>query len=37
MALATGASFGLRQLYTDADEVLFQAARPILLTACRRC
>jgi hypothetical protein len=26
-----GASFGLRQLYTDADEVLFQAARPILL------
>jgi hypothetical protein len=29
--LATGASFGLRELYTDADEVLFQAARPILL------
>jgi hypothetical protein len=29
--LATGASFGLRQLYTDADEVLFQAARPIVL------
>src|SRR5260221_8143229 len=29
--LATGASFALRQLYTDADEVLFQAARPILL------
>src|SRR6516225_2500720 len=29
--LAAGASFGLRQLYTDADEVLFQAARPILL------
>jgi hypothetical protein len=29
--LATGASFGLRQLYTDADEVLFRAARPILL------
>jgi hypothetical protein len=29
--LATGASFGLRQLFTDADEVLFQAARPILL------
>jgi hypothetical protein len=29
--LATGASFGLRQLYTDADEVLFQAARPLLL------
>src|SRR5262245_40794719 len=30
--LATGASFGLRQRYTDADEVLFQAARPLLLT-----
>jgi hypothetical protein len=29
--LATGSSFGLRQLYTDADEVLFQAARPIVL------
>src|SRR5262245_10302677 len=29
--LATGAGFGLRQLYTDAAEVLFQAARPILL------
>jgi hypothetical protein len=29
--LATGASFGLRQLFTDADEVLFQEARPILL------
>jgi hypothetical protein len=28
--LATGASFGLRQLYTDDDEILFQAARPIL-------
>ena len=28
--LATGASFGLRQLYTDQDEVLFRAARPIL-------
>jgi hypothetical protein len=28
--LATGASFGLRQLYTDQDEVLFQAVRPIL-------
>jgi hypothetical protein len=28
--LATGGSFGLRQLYTDQDEVLFQAARPIL-------
>jgi hypothetical protein len=31
--LATGASFGLRQLYTDQDEVLFQAARPILLNS----
>jgi hypothetical protein len=29
--LASGASFGLRQLYTDQDEELFQAARPILL------
>jgi hypothetical protein len=29
--LATGASFGLRQLYTDQDEVLFQATRPVLL------
>src|SRR5262245_18831770 len=29
--VATGASFGLCQLYTDADEMLFQAARPILL------
>src|SRR6516162_8250631 len=28
--LTTGASFGLRQLYTDQDEVLFRAARPIL-------
>src|SRR6516164_9001704 len=31
--LAAGASFGLRQLYTDQDEVLFQAARPILLNS----
>ena len=29
--LASGGSFALRRLYTDADEVLFQAARPILL------
>jgi hypothetical protein len=29
--LASGGSFALRQLYTDADEVLFQAARPIIL------
>ena len=31
--LATGASFGLRRLYTDQDEVLFQPARPILLNS----
>lgn len=29
--LATGASFAVRQLYTDQDEVLFDAARPIVL------
>jgi hypothetical protein len=29
--LATGASFAVRQLYTDQDEMLFQAARPIIL------
>jgi hypothetical protein len=29
--LASGGSFALRQLYTDDEEVLFQAARPILL------
>jgi hypothetical protein len=29
--LASGGSFVLRQLYTDADEVFFQAARPIIL------
>jgi hypothetical protein len=29
--LASGGSFAIRQLYTDDDEVLFQAARPILL------
>ena len=29
--LASGGSFAVRQLYTDEDEVLFQAARPILL------
>ena len=29
--LASGGSFALRQLYTDAEEVLFQAARPVLL------
>jgi hypothetical protein len=29
--LASGGSFAVRQLYTDDDEVLFEAARPILL------
>jgi hypothetical protein len=29
--LASGGSFALRQLYTDADEVLFHAARPTIL------
>jgi hypothetical protein len=29
--LASGASFAVRQLYTDQDEVLFDAARPIIL------
>jgi hypothetical protein len=29
--VASGGSFATRQLYTDDDEVLFQAARPILL------
>jgi len=29
--LATGGSFAVRQLYTDDDEVLFEAARPILV------
>jgi hypothetical protein len=29
--LASGGSFALRQLYTDADEILFQAARPTIL------
>src|SRR6516164_3429508 len=29
--LASGGSFAVRQLYTDGEEVLFQAARPILL------
>ncbi len=29
--LASGGSFAVRQLYTDRDEVLFQAARPIIL------
>ena len=29
--LASGGSFAVRQLYTDEDEVLFQAARPLLV------
>jgi hypothetical protein len=29
--LASGGGFAVRQLYTDDEEVLFQAARPILL------
>jgi hypothetical protein len=29
--LASGGSFAVRQLYTDKEEVLFQAARPIIL------
>src|SRR4029077_4982322 len=29
--LATGGSFAVRQLYTDDEEILFEAARPILL------
>jgi hypothetical protein len=29
--LASGGSFAVRQLYTDHDEVLFQAARPLLV------
>jgi hypothetical protein len=29
--LASGGSFAVRQLYTDCDEVLFQAARPTIL------
>jgi hypothetical protein len=29
--IASGGSFAVRQLYTDREEVLFQAARPIIL------
>jgi hypothetical protein len=29
--IATGGSFAVRQLYTDDEEILFEAARPILL------
>src|SRR5262249_10473904 len=31
--LASGGSFAVRQLYTDDDEILFQAARPLLLNS----
>ncbi len=31
--LATGGSFAVRQLYTDDEEVLFEASRPILLNS----
>jgi hypothetical protein len=31
--LASGGSFATRQLYTDQDEVLFEAARPIILNS----
>ncbi len=31
--LASGGSFAVRQLYTDDEEVLFEAARPILLNS----
>jgi len=30
--LATGGGIGMRQLYTDADEVLFEARRPVMIT-----
>ena len=33
--LATGGGFAVRQLYTDQDEVLFDAQRPIILTESR--
>lgn len=29
--LATGGGFAVRQLYTDQDEILFEAARPVIL------
>jgi hypothetical protein len=31
--LATGGGFAVRQLYTDQDEVLFDAARPVILNS----
>jgi hypothetical protein len=33
--LATGGGFAVRQLYTDQDEILFDAQRPIILNGCR--
>ena len=34
--LATGGGFAVRQLYTNADEHLFQASRPIVLNGIAR-
>jgi hypothetical protein len=31
--LATGGGFAVRQLYTDADEILFDATRPVILNS----
>jgi hypothetical protein len=31
--LATGGGFAMRQLYTDQDEILFDAARPVILNS----
>jgi hypothetical protein len=33
--LATGGGFAVRQLYTDQDEVLFDAARPVILNGIK--
>jgi hypothetical protein len=33
--LSTGDGFAVRQLYTDHDEVLFEATRPIFLNGIR--
>jgi hypothetical protein len=34
--LASGGGFAVRQLYTDQDEVLFEAARPIILNGIEK-